>query len=181
MRSDIPWKILDSEIKYQNPWMRIREDRVITPTGSNGIYGVMETNDSVIVVAVNEKDEFLLIRCFSYPAQSWNWELPGGGGDNEDIVVASKRELLEETGITAQKWTKLGKTRVCNGLMTEQMTIYLAEDLVQTNNNEIADEQIDVIDFFDLGTIERMIRSGEINDSQSITALHFAKLHFQSK
>ena len=80
MRTDNPWKILSSEIKYKNPWMRIREDKVITPLGTKGIYGVMESNDSVMIAVLNEKKELYLVRTFSYPAASWNWELPGGGG-----------------------------------------------------------------------------------------------------
>ncbi|RYH15453.1 MAG: NUDIX domain-containing protein, partial [Alcaligenaceae bacterium] len=129
MRTDKPWKITASQIKYKNPWMQVREDTVITPTGDDGIYGVLESNDSVMIATVDDRNRLFLVRTFAYPAQSWNWELPGGGGDNENPIDASKRELEEETGILAQNWTKLGATRVCNGFMTERMTVYLAREL----------------------------------------------------
>ena len=175
MRTDNPWKIIDTKIKYQNPWIRVREDKVITPTGSEGIYGVMESNDSVMIAVINDKKELYLIRTFSYPAQSWNWELPGGGGDGEDAILASKRELEEETSILAHTWEKLGTTRVCNGLMTEKMTAYLARDLSFDGTKEAADEQIDEGKFFSMSDIDAMVARGDINDGQSITGIHLAQ------
>ena len=124
-----PWKIISTKTVYQNPWIRVREDKVITPDGKDGIYGVIESKDSVIVGAINEKNEIYLIYSFSYPAQSWQWELPGGGSDGEEIINASKRELAEETGIVAQEWVSLPTTRVCDGLMTERTYTLLAKGL----------------------------------------------------
>jgi 8-oxo-dGTP pyrophosphatase MutT (NUDIX family) len=175
MRSDNPWKIISSKIMYKNPWMRIREDTVITPTGGDGIYGVMESNDSVMVTVLNDKKELYLIHTFSYPAASWNWELPGGGGDEQNPIDASKRELEEETGIIAHTWKKLGETRVCNGFMTERMSTYLATDLSFTGTKEISNEQIDKARFVPMDEVDAMIRRGEVNDGQSITGIHLAQ------
>ena len=66
-----PWKTLSSKIMYENPWIKVREDAVVTPSGENGIYGVVEVQDSVIVGAVNENNEIYLIYLFSYPSQTW--------------------------------------------------------------------------------------------------------------
>lgn len=175
MRTDKPWETLSSEIKYKNPWMQIREDKVITPLGTEGIYGVLESNDSVIIAAVNDKHELYLVRTFAYPAQEWNWELPGGGGDQQEPVEAGKRELEEETGILANSWKLLGKPRVCNGFMTERMAVYLAQDLSFTGEQEVSTEQIDEAKFFSMDQIDDMIASGKINDAQSITGVHLAQ------
>ena len=178
MRSDNPWETLSSKVIYKNPWMSIREDKVITPSGPEGIYGYLESKDSVMVVVVNEKNEVYIIHTFSYPDTSWNWELPGGNSDGEDVAEASKRELVEETGITANAWTLLGKTRVCNGFMTEKMATYLAQDL--RYGEKAGSDDADIITegkFVPFGTIDQMIEKGEINDGQSLTALYLARRH----
>lgn len=181
MRSDNPWKLLASTIVYQNPWMRIREDSVITPTGKNGIYGLMESSDSVMITVLNDKNELYLVRTFAYPAASWNWELPGGNSDGEETIQASRRELEEETGILAKSWKQLGLTRVCNGFMTERMATYLATDIVFSGQKEVADEQIDMARFFPMNEVDTMIERGEINDGQSITGIHLAQKWLERK
>lgn len=175
MRTDKPWNILSSEIKYKNPWMQVREDKVITPLGTEGIYGVLESKDSVMIAVLNDKHELYLVRTFAYPDQSWNWELPGGSSDGEEGASASRRELEEETGILANVWELLGKTRVCNGFMTERMSVYLARDISFTGEKEVSTEQIDEAKFFSMSQIDDMITSGEINDAQSVTGIHLAQ------
>jgi 8-oxo-dGTP pyrophosphatase MutT (NUDIX family) len=176
MNNDNPWKTVSSKTVYENPWMRVREDAVIRPDGSNGIYGVMESKDSVMVAVLNDKDEIFLIRTFSYPASSWSWELPGGGGEGEDAEAASRRELIEETGITADTWQLLGKARVCNGLMTEKMAVFLARDL-SFGEQQAADDK-DLIShgtFVSFAEVDAMIEKGEIDDGQTMTALYLVQ------
>lgn len=171
-----PYKTIASKTVYENPWIRVREDRIIRPDGKEGIYGIMESNDSVMVVVLNNKKEVYLINTYSYPDQSWNWELPGGGGDGEDAIIASKRELVEETGIVAKDWTLLGKTRVCNGLMTERQSTYLARNLTMTDKKEAEDEAIvSHGKFYSLAEIHTMIEQAKINDGQSLAGLYLAE------
>lgn len=171
-----PYKTLASKIVYENPWVRVREDKILKPDGKEGIYSVMESNDSVMVVVLNDEKNIYLIRVYSYPSQSWNWELPGGGGDGEDGIIASKRELIEETGIIAEDWMLLGKTRVCNGLMTERQSTYLARKLTLTDNKESKDEAIvSHGQFYSLAEIHGMIQQGRINDGQSLAGLYLAE------
>ena len=175
MRTDNPWQPVSTEVKYQNPWIKIHEDKVITPTGKDGIYAYLESNDSVMIAVINDDRQLYLVRTFRYPDKSWNWEVPGGGGDKHDSLAAAKRELEEETAITAIQWDKLGTTSVCNGFMTEKMTTYLAQALSFSGSKESADEQIDEARFFSMTDIYSMIERGEINDGQSITAIHLAQ------
>jgi len=175
MRTDDPWQIISSEIKYQNRWMRIIEDKVITPTGSDGIYAYLDSKDSVVIAVLNDENKLYVQRAFAYPTHSWHWELPGGNSDGEDGEMASKRELEEETGITANTWEKLGQTFVCNGFMTESMAIYLARNPTLNGQRESSDELINEGHFVSMDDIDTMIQNGDINDSQSITAIYLAQ------
>lgn len=175
MHENNPWQLIESKTMYENRWMRIIEDQVITPTGNNGIYAYLDSKDSVMIAVLNDDRELYLVRTFSYPDKSWNWELPGGSSDGEDVAAASKRELEEETGIIATTWEKLASTRVCNGFMTERMTTYLATNAAFDGEREQADEQISEARFIPMDEIDRMVERGEINDGQSITGIHLVQ------
>jgi len=182
MNDQNPWQTLSSKVVYQNPWMRVREDAVVRPDGTDGIYGVMESKDSVIVVALNDQDEVYLIHSFSYPVSSWSWGLPGGGGDNEEPEVAARRELVEETGITAKEWTSLGKMRVSSGLMSEQMAVLLAREL--SFGDRIESDDKDLITqgkFVSFDEIDDMLYKNEIDDSQTVTGLYLAQRWLASR
>lgn len=154
--------------------MQIREDKIVRPNGVEGIYGVVETPDSVAIVCVNDQDAIGFVRSFRYPVQKWCWELPGGSGDGQEVLVASKRELVEETGISAKHWHVLGRTRVSSGLMTEYQASVLATGLTYDKATD-TEEGIAELSFFNLEEIDRMIDSGEIDDGQSLAALFLYK------
>ena len=173
--NDNPIKTLSSKVVYENPWIRVREDAIIRPDGSEGIYGVIDSKNSVAIVALNDKDEVYVIRSFKYPVMEWSWGLPGGGGEGEDALIASKRELAEETGITADTWSILGETRVSSGLMSERMAVLLARGLSFGEKLEADDKDlISEGKFVSFDEVDRMIQNREIDDSQTITGLYLA-------
>jgi 8-oxo-dGTP pyrophosphatase MutT (NUDIX family) len=170
--TDIPKKPTSTKVVYQNPWITIREDTTVTSSGQTGIYAYMESRDSVMVAPVNGEDEIFLVKAFRYPTKAWGWELPGGGGDGEELIGASRRELEEETGIRVENIEKLGETLVCNGLMTEKQTTCVAWNLSFDGQREQSDEVFADQRFFSIEEIENMIKTGEINDNQTITGLY---------
>ncbi|HEU0266239.1 MAG TPA: NUDIX hydrolase [Candidatus Saccharimonadaceae bacterium] len=169
------WQTKSSKIVYENPWITIHEDQTIMPSGNEGIYGYMESRDSVMVVPMDDQKRVFLEKAFRYPSKSQGWECPGGGGDNEDLIDASKRELEEETGIRVENIEKLGSTIVCNGLMTERQTSCIAWGLHFDGEREKSDEVFEDQRFFTWEEIDLMIDSGDINDNQTLTALYLAK------
>jgi 8-oxo-dGTP pyrophosphatase MutT (NUDIX family) len=175
MQKPSPFKTLSSRIAYENPWMKIREDKIVRPDGSEGIYGVLESNDSVAIVVVNDREEIGFNRIFRYPIQEWKWELPGGGGEGDEAAEASRRELMEETGIEAETSIVLGRTRVCNGFMTEYQSNVLMTGLTYSEATDKA-EGIDTFTFYSIETIDEMIQNGDIDDGQSLAALYQYKL-----
>lgn len=176
-----PLQTLSSKTVYQNPWIAVHEDETRTPEGGKGTYAYLESRNSCMVVAVNELNEIYLVHGFRYPSKSYGWELPGGGGDNEDPLQASQRELEEETGIRATTWQKLGEAYVCNGLMSERMAVYLARDLTFDGEKEHSSEKFDAMRFFTAAEINDMIVAGAINDCQTLAGLQYYLTWQQTK
>lgn len=177
---ETPKQPTSSKIVYQNPWITIHEDNTVTQDGQTGTYGYMESRDSVMVAPVGSDGRIYLVKAFRYPSKSWGWELPGGGGDGENLVEASKRELEEETGILANNIEQLASTYVCNGLMTEKQTTCVAWDINFDGHKEQSDETFADQGFFSLNEIKDMIASGDINDNQTITGIYLTSQWMES-
>ena len=114
-----PWTTISSEVKYENPWIKLKEDKVITPAGTEGIYGVVSfKNKAIGIVPVDENGNVYLVGQWRYPLEAYSWEIPEGGGpEGEKPLETAKRELKEETGLMASKWTLLGKLHTSNSCL----------------------------------------------------------------
>lgn len=175
MNDDKPFQVTGTRIAYENLWIKVHEDAILRKNGKSGIYGYMEVKESVVVVAVNDQDEVCLVESYRHPFGEWYWELPGGGGEGDNLVLASKRELEEETGIVADEWHVLGRARVCNGLSTEWQTNVLARNLSYGDYTQQEDETR-ARKFVHIEGLDEMIRIGKFQDNQSIAALYMYKL-----
>lgn len=167
-----PWKILGEQTKYDNKWITVTEYDVINPSGGKGIYGKVHFKNLAIgVVALNNNDETYLVRQFRFTLGHYTWEIPEGGGDPEKSPLESaQRELLEETGLVAKKWTLLLKTHLSNSVSDEVGFVFLAEELEQ---HEAQPEETEDISVKKLPFSEAiaMVDKGEITDSLTIMAL----------
>jgi 8-oxo-dGTP pyrophosphatase MutT (NUDIX family) len=127
-----PWKALGSCEVYRNPWMRVREDRVLRPDGQPGIYGVVEMTPAIGVVALTPERRVYLVGQHRYPLDEYSWEIVTGySAEHEDALAAAQRELLEEAGLAAARWTPLGRCHISNSVTNQVGWLYLAEDLTQ--------------------------------------------------
>lgn len=171
-----PWKTLSTQIVYKNPWIEVREDQVITPRGQPGIYGYVVTKPALGIVPLTEDLNTYLVGQYRYTLNNYSWELPEGGGHTgESLLETAKRELLEETGLSASKWTSLGTIHTSNSFTDEIATIYLAEALEQGQPKPDDTEQLAVkkIPFMEA---YRMVIEGEIKDAMSVFGIF--KAHF---
>ena len=130
-----PWQTVSSEPKYQNPWIRVREDQVINPKGGSGIYGVVSMRNKAIgIVPVDADGNTWLVGQYRYTLNEYCWEIPMGGGPVElDILESAQRELREETGLLAARWTRIARLHTSNSVTDEEGFVFLAEDLTQAD------------------------------------------------
>jgi len=167
-----PWQTLKSETKYDNPWIKVVENKVINPNGGDGIYGVVHfKNIAVAIIPLDEEGNTYLIGQYRYTLNSFEWEIPMGGSSKKDIPLDSaKRELLEETGISAKIWTNILETQVSNSVSDEVSVTYLAQDLLYEQAMPEETEEL-FIKKLHISAAIQMVLNGEIRDSISIASL----------
>jgi ADP-ribose pyrophosphatase len=126
-----PWHTTSSRAVYSNPWMTVREDAVVRPDGSNGIYGVVRLGRCVGMLPFVDDDHVLLVRQWRYITRVTTWEMPTGGmHDDETPVEAVQRELAEEAGVHAGRLESLGSHVTSKSVIDETAHLFLAYDLV---------------------------------------------------
>jgi 8-oxo-dGTP pyrophosphatase MutT (NUDIX family) len=171
-----PWKTLSSETKYDNRWINVTEHQVINPSGGKGIYGKVHFKNTAIgVIALDEHLNTWLVGQYRYVLDEWSWEIPEGGGSlNESALDAAKRELKEETGLTANKWTQIIRLHTSNSVTDEQGYIFLAEDLREGKNAPEETEADLQVWKLPLKDALEMVVQGEITDSISVMGILMA-------
>jgi 8-oxo-dGTP pyrophosphatase MutT (NUDIX family) len=168
-----PWKTLTTEDIYENPWIKLEHHEVINPAGGKGIYGKVHfKNKAIGVVAIDEGNNTWLVGQYRYPLNQWSWEIPEGGGPiNTDPLESAKRELKEETGLTAKKWTKLLNSHLSNSVSDEEGFIFLAEEL-KHGEAELEETEADMkVWKLPFQKALDMVLKGEITDSLSVIGI----------
>ena len=167
---------------YDNPWIRVREDDVLRPDGSPGIYGTVHfKNLAVAVVPIDAQGRVILVGQHRYPFDRYFWELPEGGCPlgHEAPADAAARELREETGCSAARWDYLGTIELSNSVSDEIGHLYLARDLSEGAQEFDPTEQI-AIKRVDFAEAWRMAMEGEITESLTVASLARAR-HFLAR
>ncbi|MBA4853637.1 NUDIX hydrolase [Emticicia sp. BO119] len=167
-----PWKVLDSEVKYENNWIKVYHQNVLNPNGGKGIYGSVHfKNIAIGIVPIDKDGNTWLVGQYRFPLEEYSWEIPEGGSpEGEDTLQSAKRELLEETGLIAQKWTILSKLHTSNSVCKEVAYIYLAEDLTQTQSQPEETEQLQIRKI-PIKEAYQMVLSDKITDSISVAGI----------
>lgn len=165
-----PYKTLSSKIVHQNPWFKVRCDRLIRPDGSKGEFYVVSKVPFVAVAPIDAQNNIYLVGQYRYAVKKYSWEIPQGNIDeNETPLKAAKRELLEETGIIAKKWTKIGCFTLAGGHHNQICHVFLAQKLSCGSNNPDAGEFLK-IKKLPLKKFEQLIKSGKIHDGPTLAS-----------
>ena len=176
---DLTEHCISSEIMAQGDMLTVKRDSVRLPDGNISHREYVMHPGAVVIVPLLPNGHVVLERQFRYPLHQVFIELPAGKIDpDEDVLKTGQRELLEETGYTAQDWVKLGIQHPCIGYSNEVIHIYLAENLTEGLHQRDDDEMLEVFDL-KIEDCLAMIQRGEITDSKTIVALFMAEQYRQ--
>jgi ADP-ribose pyrophosphatase len=161
-------KRISSKLRYKCPVFSVTEDEAIEPGGLRTRRSIVRHAGSAVMLAADDKGHILLVRQFRLAAGASLWELPAGRVDpGETVLAAAKRELLEETGYRARRWSKLLSFFPSPGYVAEKMTIFLATALTAGAPKPMEDEKIETR-WFAPAEIDKMIRTGRILDGKTL-------------
>lgn len=159
-------------IAYENPWITVWHDDVDRPDGSPGIYGVVHfANVAAGVVALDAEDRIVLVGQHRYSLDQDSWEIPEGGvPDGESVEDGARRELREETGVTATSWRELARVDLSNSVTDERAILFLATDLSYGEAEPEATEALRVR-WVPFDEALAMTLDGRITDVMSVVAI----------
>lgn len=125
-----PFQLQSSQVVYENPWISVREDKVIRPGGKDGLFGIVTMLPGSSVLPVDEEGNVLLVKEYKYAVGRETTEVISGGIDNgETPLDAARRELREEVGTEAEEWIDLGSIDPFTTVISSQNYLFLAKGL----------------------------------------------------
>ena len=163
---------ISSENIYDGTLLHVKKDKVELPNGDISYREWIKHPGASAVIPVTDNNEIILVRQYRYPIQQVTLEIPAGklDAEGEDPLDCAKRELSEETGYQAEKYTFLTKLATTVGFSNEFIYIYAAEGLTAGRQHPDEDEFINVCTLT-MDEAMAKVRSGEICDAKSITAV----------
>ena len=171
-----PWKVTDSKIMYENPWMSVREDSVIRPDGKPGIYGVATILPGVSVLPITEDGFVYITEEYRYAVERNSIEAASGGVEEGAAPLeTAKKELKEETGLTADTWIECGTIDPLTSVVSVPQHLFIAKGLHQGESSPEGTEVITVhkLKFAD---VYRMVLDGKITHAPTCVLVLRAKL-----
>lgn len=169
---------LQTRIKYENRWMKVREDKIRRSNGTEGIYGIVDKPDFVAIIPI-ENNYIHLVEQYRYPVEQRYWEIPQGSWEENpeaDHQAVAVGELCEETGLVANHMEYIGHAYQAYGYSNQGFHIYLATDMQQSEQSLDVEEDGLITNRFTIAEFESMITSGRIKDATTICAYGYAKL-----
>ena len=170
---------ISSEVVLEGGMLLVKRDQVVLPTGHQSQREFIMHPGAVLIIPMLNNGKLLLERQFRYPLNQVFIELPAGKIDvHEDILVTGQRELMEETGYSAQEWIYLGLQHPCIGYSNEVIHMFIAKGLVFGQPQRDWDE---ILDLFEVTLDEslQMVGTQQITDVKTILALLYLEKYLQ--
>src|SRR5271163_3005443 len=181
-------EVVSSELALAVPLFKVFTDQVLEPGAEKPVRrDVIRHNGSVVILAVDDskrkKDPLIVIeRQYRHAAGQYLYEVPAGKMDEgEDRLAAAKRELIEETGFRAKKWSKLTRYFASPGFLGEWMQVFVAEGLTAGEAQPEPDENLEIY-LVPLSEVLRLVDAGEIRDGKTlVSVMLYARLRKKKK
>lgn len=180
-------RLVSSEVVFQGRLFNVVHDKVIEPGGHQNERDIVRHNGSAVILAIdnqkNRKNPWVVMeRQYRHAAGQFLWELPAGKIEpDEDPLAGAQRELAEETGYRARKWSELAQFWPSPGFVGEWMKLFVAEGLEAGESLPEEDERIELrlVRFND---VLKMIDKGAIQDGKTLAGiLLFARLKLKRR
>jgi ADP-ribose pyrophosphatase len=178
---DLTEKTLDSQLVYEGGFIKVRRDNVELPDGSPAWREYLRHPGAVAILALTDDGQLVLERQYRYAPGRVFLEIPAGKIDpGEPREACARRELLEETGMTAESWVYLGTAHPCIGYSDEQISYYVARGLSSGERQLDEGEFLEVVH---LPLEEALAKSlsGDICDSKSVVGLYWLSAHLEGR
>ena len=175
MSADFTEKKLASRTPYRGRLLTIHEDEVRLPDGKSSTREYIEHPGAALILPIFDDGSVLLERQYRYPVGMHCYELPAGKLEpGEPPLETAKRELLEETGYVARRWTELGSIYPCVGYSSERIDFFLAREL---SFEGASPDQGEFLETLRLSLEEGLewLRSGRINEAKTMLGLLWAE------
>jgi 8-oxo-dGTP pyrophosphatase MutT (NUDIX family) len=172
MNDENPWKTLSTRLEFENSWFRVTTHDTIAPDGSRPRYGKISfRNKAVAILPLDAENHTWLVGQWRYPLGEYSWELPMGGCPvGTDLLASARRELKEETGLTARRYTEILRVHTSNSVTDEEGFVFLAEEL------EAGEPEFDETERLDIRRLPfaealAMVMEGRITDAISVAGI----------
>ncbi len=179
-KNENPWIVTKTEEIYNTPWIKLVRHEVIHPSGNPGVYSVTHFKNLAIgVLPLDEDNNTWLVGQYRFPLNKYSWEIPEGGGALDiPPVESAKRELKEETGISAKEFIEIQRMHLSNSATDELAILYVAKGLSFGDAQPEESEELNCVKIpFD--EVYKKVLSGEITDSLTVVAVLKIKLMMQ--
>jgi len=175
-----PFRFIHSREIYKNPWIRIREDKVIRPGGRQGIFGVIEMKSGSSVLALTKDRHVYLIKEYKYGIGRYSTEVMSGAiEESESPLAAAKRELKEELGLEAAQWINLGVVDPFTTVVCSPNYLFLALKVKEGARSPDKGEILNIVKVPFKQTVD-MVMQGKITHSASCVLILKAEKYFRS-
>lgn len=168
-----PYKTLESKIDYENPYMKIRKDRVVLPDRREKNYYILERGDFAVSIPLTSNNKTYLVGQHRYPIKKFSLEFPMGYVPDKNPLDIARIELKQETGLKAKVWEKIGSAHLAPGHNWQAFHIFVAKNLIKGEPEFEEDEFIKIRPDVDIKKVREMILNGKITDGPTIVAYHF--------